>query len=1625
MLTIDLSRILKKILNLQNRNISDKKPTTTIKTYLSVVFWLASIPLCAQVPTITSFSPSSGAIGTSVIISGANFDTTPANNTVFFGATEATVTAAAADQLTVQVPAGTTYTPITVLVNCLVGYSSAPFVVTFSSPVISATSYAPLETFTTASSPRGLAIGDLNDDGKPDLVTVNGSSYSVSVLKNISTSGTIAYDPKVDFAAGTNPSALAVSDLDGDGQLDLVVANQSDNTLSVYRNVSTGGAIDFATSVDFTTGSSPYAIAIGDLDGDGKSELIVANRTGDNVSVLRNTSVSGTIDANSFASKVDFTVGSSPYAVAIGDLDGDSKVDLVVANRGDNTVSTLINSSMTGVIDASSFAEKVDHSTGTRPNFVALGDLDGDGKADLAITNISQQTVSVMRNTSTGAGAISYSRVDYTTGSSPASVAIVDMDGDGKPDLAVANRSGNSVSVFKNQSISGSIDANSFAVKEDYTSGYYPSAMVLGDQDGDHKPEIVVTNQLDNAIAILRHTGSDVATDISAFSLAEQTGEAAINATAHTVDIEVEYGTDVTALVATFTLSAGGSAKIGSTSQVSASSANDFTNPIVYTITAGDATTTQDWTVTITTEPPSTETDITAFSLAEQTNAATIDAIAHTVDIEVFSGIDLTDLVSTFSLSTEVTAATVGAVAQVSGTTSNDFTNPVTYTVTAEDETTSQDWVITVVVAAPAVAIQSFVPASGPVGTSVVISGSSFDATPANNVVYFGATKATVSAASSTELTVTVPVGATYKPITVLTNGLIAQSSLPFEVTFESAPFNAYSFAPKIEFATNSSPDVIEIGDLDNDAKPDLAIANSNGSDLVVSLFKNTSVSGNINFAPEVELTTGAAQLSVAMGDLDGDGKLDLAAVIFSTNTVSVFRNISVDGTLDAASFAAKVDYETGTSPRSVAIGDLDGDGKLDLAVANRASNTVSVFENTSSVGVISFAEKVDYSTGNSPYSIVISDLDNDERPELVVPNRLSNSVSIFKNTSTVGTISYSSKVDFDTGADPEEVAVGDLDGDDKPDLAVVNLNDHTVSVLMNSSTGGAINTSSFAAKVDFTTGTSPRALAIGDLDGDGKQELVIANDGDNTVSVLKNTSSVGVIDATSFASKIDFETETGVRSVAIGDLDGDGISDLVVGNDFSASLYRHTISETDILTFSLPNQTGSAVIDVVNHTIAIEIDFTPDVSALIPTFTLSAGASVVVNGQTQISGTTAVDFADPVTYTVTAEDNTTTQDWVVTVSLTPNTETDISSFNLPNQAGVTVLDASAHTVDIEVPFGTDVSSLTPTFTLSYGATASVSSVNQISEVSSNDFTNPLIYSIMAEDGMATQDWTVTVTVNPASDETDITAFTLPNQTKSAQIDAVNHKVDIEIKYTPDVSSLISTYSLSVGATARVNSTTQISGSSTNDFSNPVIYTITAENGSTAQDWEVSVTVRPNGIPSVSLATFTVDEDAKSDEFVGQVTATDPDDDDLSYSIKSGNEGNVFKMDQNTGEISVRSPLDFETKSSYSLVVEVEDANGGAATASITINLNDVDETQVLEIADAFRFVDVYPNPVSNHLTIQWKHFDLAILRDFLGREILQSSQIRMDLRNLPAGMYFLTLKSKANEQVDYRIIKE
>ena len=368
-------------------------------------------------------------------------------------------------------------------------------VVASSADSASAPSFARTRSYTTGANAQSVAIGDLNGDGKADLVTASPEAHAVSVLIN---RGDASFQAKVDYGLGsfTYPASVAISDLNGDGKPDLATANSGNGdfigtTVSVLLNRGDGS---FHASVDYDTARQPRSVAIGDLNGDGKPDLVTVNafvRDAGTISVLLNSG------DGSFGTKVEYP-SERATSVAIGDLNGDGKSDLATSNSERGSVSVFLNRG------DGNFEARLDYPAGLlSPYTVAIGDLNGDGEPDLAILDILTSRVSVLANRGDG----SFSRpVSYRVGGGDGrSVAIGDLNRDTKPDLATTSADADTISVLANKG------DGTFQGRVDYRAGVglasvSPVSVAIGDLNRDGKPDVATANDISNTVSVLINT---------------------------------------------------------------------------------------------------------------------------------------------------------------------------------------------------------------------------------------------------------------------------------------------------------------------------------------------------------------------------------------------------------------------------------------------------------------------------------------------------------------------------------------------------------------------------------------------------------------------------------------------------------------------------------------------------------------------------------------------------------------------------------------------------------------------------------------------------------------------------------------------------------------------------------------------------------------------------------------------------------------------------------------------------------------------------------------------------------------------------------------------------------------
>lgn len=287
-----------------------------------------------------------------------------------------------------------------------------------------------------------------------------------------------------------------------------------------------------------------------------------------------------------------------------------------------------------------------------------------------------------------------------------------------------------------------------------------------------------------------------------------------------------------------------------------------------------------------------------------------------------------------------------------------------------------------------------------------------------------------------------------------------------------------------------------------------------------------------IIFKPKVDYPLDSGAVSVGVGDFNNDGKLDIAVTNIASKTVSVLMG-------NANGFDAKIDYAAGSWPYAIGVGDFNNDGKTDLAIANNDTNTVSVLlRNAANTG---FDPKVDYETGTGAESITVGDFNNDGKVDLVITD--GNTVSVlYRNADNTG---FDPKVDYTTsGFSYSSVASGDFDGDGKLDIVVVR--GSTTSVLYrNTANTGFDSPVAYAGASGFSG-----SIAIGDFNGDGKLDIAATSSDQNTVSVLFRNA-----DNTDFDPKIDYATGSNPWSVSAGDFNGDGKTDLATTNRFGDTI--------------------------------------------------------------------------------------------------------------------------------------------------------------------------------------------------------------------------------------------------------------------------------------------------------------------------------------------------------------------------------------------------------------------------------------------------------------------------------------
>ena len=1260
----------------------------------------------------------SGNIGAAVVIYGSGFNPTVNGNIVCFGPVKATVIAASANTLTVNVPPGAGYGFMTVTTSYLTAYSSRRFTTVFPGGTgLDLNSFDSRVDFPVGNNSINTNTNDFDGDGKIDIANIGWPNAFQAILKNSSVGGIISFTSA--FSASIfNSREVCSGDLTGDGQPDLVYCNSGNDSITIFTNTSLAGNVSFINNGRFQSGDGPTALAIRDIDIDGKPDIVIGNtNAGGSISILRNTSSNNTV---SFEPKIDI---SCPVSyLTVDDMDGDGKADLIAS--GDYTLSLYRNISTTGNI---MFAVPVTFNI--EKARLSTGDLDGDGKPEIVMSVTSTSVLSLFRNNSSPGNISMTQQANLVTSGFPDGVQIGDLDGDGNADLATTGTNSGFVSLFRNTSISGSL---SFGPRIDYPMPTIRS-INLADLDNDGKTDLLVSGS--SFVSLFRNriteplitslspasggSGSMVVINGSNFNATSAVNFGGLPAQSFTIN----SATKITAVVG-----AGNSGKVTVTTALGSGSIDGFnwyppptltsfspslsgpnvtisltgtnlqattgvtfggvaatsftiesdvlvrtvtgpgsTGDVVINTTHGSAsqpgytfypapiissfspsssttggvvtikgnhftgvnmvsfggtlassyTLVSDTVVTAVVGPGSSgaillrtpggiggksgfvfvapppvpsinsftpvscgsgttvvingsgftnasavsfggtpalsfsvissttinavvdtgstgslsvttlggtavqtgfifvhKPIITSFnpSSAAQGNTVIINgAYLNNLSAVKFGGVNAGSftVLSANSITAVVANGASGNVAVTSaggkdslpgflfapsptitsflptvGVSGTVITikgmgflaaNAVKFgTVPATSFTVLSDTLITAVVNTgssgnvsvssvygtatkggftfnPPV-ITSFSPAAGPIGTTVTISGNNFSSVAANNIVFFGAVKATVISSSSTSIKVTVPAGASYKPVSVNVNYLTAYCSKPFIITFDNGVVNTASFTNLFDStAANAGTQKIAMVDLDGDGRPDIITSNANSG---ISVYRNIGVTGLASFAPRLDFNTNLHAMGLELTDFSGDGKPDVIITSSSTGIVAVLRNTSTVGNI---SFAAASTFGLGSNGNFVTSSDIDGDSRPDLVTANSGTNAINIYRNGSSGGNIAVADSTFLITVSPNTGIALSDLTGDKLPEMIRVNGSTNNLSIYRNMSMAGAVSFNAPDDFQLSSPGRCVQVADLNADNKPELIIGTTTD-SIIVMENTSSGNILS---------------------------------------------------------------------------------------------------------------------------------------------------------------------------------------------------------------------------------------------------------------------------------------------------------------------------------------------------------------------------------------------------------------------------------------------------------------------------------------------------------------------------------------------------------------------------------------
>ena len=896
------------------------------------------------------------------------------------------------------------------------------------------------------SHPYSVAVGDFNRDGTSDLAVAEWNSGAVTILLG-NGSGGFAEAAGSPVGVGQRPFAVAVGDFNLDGKPDIVAANQGSNTVSILLGNGMGGFAAAAGS-PVGVGNAPASVAVSDLNLDGKPDVVVVNRGSDTMTILLGNGSGGFVEA----AGSPIGTGKTPASVAVGDFNLDGRPDIAVANRGSGTMTILLGNGLGGFSEAAGSPV----GTGSSPVSAAVGDFNLDGRVDLVVANYAAQSLTVLLGNGSG-GFSPAEGPPVGLSAAPLSVAVGDFDLDGRQDLAVT-RWDFKVSVLRGNGSGGFAEAAGSPLR----TGNTPASVAVGDFNRDGKPDLVVANELSDSLTVLLNASSIVICPAEG-ACREGLCDPATGVCT-TAPVPDGAGCDDGNLCTANDACRGGGcagAPVSCTAidpchvAGTCSPAGGCSNPA-----AVDGTVCSDGNVCTTAD--------------QCVNGSCTGAPAPNGTV--------CDDGSVCTQADTCLNGRCGGSPAPDGTTCSDNNACTRSDACRNGVCVGGD---PIVCAAPDVCHLA--------GTCNPATGACSSPSAAEGTVCDDGNACTLEDRCR--------------------SGICG---------------SAVSFTPIAGPTTGARPYALATGDFNLDGKPDLVVS-SPGSSTVTILLGDAS--GHFTEAPGSPITFGRGPSSVAVADFNKDGRPDLAVATFASN-VRILLGNGLGGFTEAAGSPV----QGGGYPGSLATGDFNLDGSPDLAVTNYGSRSVTILLGDGSGGFVEAAGSP-VGAGDTPRWLVVGDFNLDGTADLAVASLGSSRVTVLLGKGTGG-FAEAGGSPIVLPAPPVSVVAGDFNLDGRPDLALATTTEQVVILLGNGSGRFAAGAGS-----PVGVGKSPTAIAVGDFNLDGTPDLAVSNSFTNDVTILVGDGSGGFSEAAGSPHKAgDFP-----QSILAGDFNLDGVPDLAV----------------------------------------------------------------------------------------------------------------------------------------------------------------------------------------------------------------------------------------------------------------------------------------------------------------------------------------------------------------------------------------------------------------------------------------------------------------------------------------------